>query len=267
MEKYMGKYMEKVKPMNEHKLRNPFKTYDPTKEKLTIYEYDGIGDTTVKYTATEYNKKTIKNFAIKYNKEILDIIKRTGYAYQNLTIEFYDTKPITEKEGRPVDSGTAETTGTYAKKSRIYVNIRNKSAFIHELGHIVDSNTQDTKYPYHSMKPDFQQISYEYKERLEKLSEYETYNNNMKAYLRDNREIYARLFQCWFNEINPSYSFSQMEYVDESEKLAYELYKELNLSEYFERTQKNIYNLSEAFNNDFDDSIKQVDELNNQLKL
>ncbi len=46
--------------MNEHKLRNPFKTYDPTKEKLKIYEYDGIGNTTVTYTAIEYNKKTIK---------------------------------------------------------------------------------------------------------------------------------------------------------------------------------------------------------------
>ena len=40
--------------MNEHKLKNPFKTYDPTKEKLKIYEYDGIGNTTVTYTATEY---------------------------------------------------------------------------------------------------------------------------------------------------------------------------------------------------------------------
>lgn len=29
--------------MNEHKLKNPFKTYDHTKEKLKIYEYDGIG--------------------------------------------------------------------------------------------------------------------------------------------------------------------------------------------------------------------------------
>ena len=58
-----------------------------------------------------------------------------------------------------------------------------------------------------------------------------------------------------------------MEYVDESEKLAYELYKELNLSEYFERIQTEIYNLSEVFNNDFNDSIKEVDELNNQLKL
>ena len=80
------------------------------------------------------------------------------------------------------------------------------------------------------MKPDFQQIADEYGERLETLSEYETYNDNMKTYLSNNIEIYARLFQCWFNEINPSYSFSKMEYVDESEKLAYELYKELNLS-------------------------------------
>ena len=263
----MEKHMEKVKQMNEHKLRNPFKTYDPTQEKLPMYAHDGIGDTTVIYTATEYNKRTIKDFVIKYNKEILDIIKRTGYEYQNLTIEFYDTKPINGKEGRPEDSGTAHTYGTSAKRSKIYVNIRNKSAFIHELGHIVDSNTQDFDHPYHSMKPDFQQIADEYRERLEKLSEYETYNDNMKAYLSENIEIYARLFQCWFNEINPSYSISKMEYVDESEKLAYELYKELNLSEYFERTQTEIYKLSEAFNNDFDDSIKQVDELNNQLKL
>ena len=197
----------------------------------------------------------------------MDIIKRTGYQYENLTIEFYDTKPITEKEGRPADSGTAHTFGKYAKHSEIYVNIRNKSAFIHEMGHVVDSNTQDNKYRYHSMKPDFQQIADEYRERLEKLSEYETYNDNMKTYLHENKEIYARLFQCWFNEINPSYSFSKMEYVDESEKLAYELYKELNLSEYFERTQTEIYNLSEAFNNDFDDSIKQIEERNKQLEL
>ena len=168
---------------------------------MKIYEYDGIGNTTVTYTATEYNKKTIKDFAKTYNKEILDIIKRTGYEYQNLTIEFYDTKPITEKEGRPVDSGTAYTSGEYAKRSEIYVNIRNKSAFIHELGHVVDSNTQDNKYPYHSMKPDFQQIADEYRERLEKLSGYEIYNDNMTTYLSENKEIYARLFQCWFNEI------------------------------------------------------------------
>lgn len=58
-----------------------------------------------------------------------------------------------------------------------------------------------------------------------------------------------------------------MENVDESEKLAYELYKELNLSEYFERTQTKIYNLSEAFNNDFDDSIKQIEERNKQFEL
>ena len=228
--------------MNEHKLRNPFKTYDPTKKKLTTYEQNGIGDTTVIYTATEYNKRTIKDFARTYNKEILDIIKRIGYEYEKLTIEFYDTKPIIGKKGRPEDSGTAETTGTYANKSRIYVNIRNKAAFIHELGHIVDSNTQDYDHPYHSMKPDFQQIADEYRERLETLSEYETYNDNMKTYLSNNIEIYARLFQCWFNEINPSYSFSKMEYVDESEKLAYELYKELNLSEYFERTQTEYTN-------------------------
>ena len=75
--------------MNEHKLRNPFKTYDPTKKKLTTYEQNGIGDTTVIYTATEYNKRTIKDFARTYNKEILDIIKRIGYEYEKLTIEFY----------------------------------------------------------------------------------------------------------------------------------------------------------------------------------
>ena len=79
MEKYMEKHMEKVKQINEHKLRNPFKTYDPTKEKLKIYEYDGIGNTTVTYTATEYNKKTIKDFARTYNKEILAFIQHTGY--------------------------------------------------------------------------------------------------------------------------------------------------------------------------------------------
>lgn len=73
----MEKTYGKVKLMNEHKLKNPFKKYDPTKEKLKIYEYDGIGNTTVTYTATEYNKKTIKDFARTYNKEILDIIKRT----------------------------------------------------------------------------------------------------------------------------------------------------------------------------------------------
>ena len=61
MEKVMEKHMEKVKQMNEHKLRNPFKTYDPTQEKLTMYAHDGIGDTTVIYTATEYNKRTIKD--------------------------------------------------------------------------------------------------------------------------------------------------------------------------------------------------------------
>lgn len=92
MEKGMGKYIEKVKPMNEHKLRNPFKTYD-------------------QYETEEYSKprkviKSMKHFSKpKFKVDVLkvelpvDIRLVEGYA-EDYNISRKDAKKYFKQQAR-----------------------------------------------------------------------------------------------------------------------------------------------------------------------
>lgn len=155
------------------------------------------------------------------------------YLGPKLDITFFDADPTDPDNASHVDRLTL----------RVYINIQDPKTIIHELGHYFDY----IHHPNLSQDYRFHWIRNKYLEEFKKLGATQEDIN----YYCTNEEVFARLFQAWYQDIDPRLDFAkltpQSTYYNESHVIAEKLYDEMpEVHEFFYDVGADIYNHIQA---------------------
>lgn len=253
-----------TKTINDSK--NPFKRYEPFDDvngqivdKLNVlnnYEYNGFS---ISYLTTYWNKKETKSLAFRYDADIQNTLSKFPIlSIKDVQVKIYNGEPINHSVERPTDSGTSIRFHNDTYGAMVYVNIHNIPTLIHELGHIIDALSNDSldSIPW-SEQDAFKPFIDSYIESFLALDNIEEYDQNTLDYYFQPTEVYARLFQIWYNDINEPNTITTMKYIDDSEQLALDLYN-TDIKEYFKETLPEIYRMSDEY--DYVSTVENLDD-------
>lgn len=128
----------------------------------------------------------------------------------------------------------------YKPTKELRINVLDPQSMIHEMGHYIDHQHE----PPLSEREEFQWVVSNYIREYMNLNLSDWKFNN---YAREKDEIFTRMFQLWYQEIDPRLNFIKLErdsvFYDESHMIAERLYHEMpEIRDYFYETLPHIYN-------------------------